>query len=405
MILVISAVFPPEPIVSASITYDLVCALSETLKVRVLTPMPSRPFGFAFNNEHSENEKFEHIIVSSYTCSKSSLSGRMRESYSFGNYAARHIREIHRDVELIYVNAWPLLAQHLIVKEANKYGIPSVLHADDIYPESLSNKIPIFGNLIRLMLLPLDRAVLKKVSEIIAVSDNMKNTFIHTRGISAGKISIIQNWQNENEFIRYSNSRGSFPYDQSENKPFTFMYLGNIGPVAGVEFIIKSFGQANLNGAALIIAGTGSMKEECVRLASRYSHANIRFRDVPPGKVPEIQAQADVMLLPVKRGAAMSSIPSKLPAYLFSKKPVIACVENNSDTACAILNANCGWIVPPEDIDQLVRTLRFVCCISRKELLDYGMKGFVYAMENFSRKNNLQKMINLLHQTISREGA
>ena len=36
------------------------------------------------------------------------------------------------------------------------------------------------------------------------------------------------------------------------------MYLGNNGPVAGVEFLIESFFKANIFNSKLIIAGSGS---------------------------------------------------------------------------------------------------------------------------------------------------
>lgn len=54
MILLISAVFTPEPVVSASLTNDLALALSENLKVIVLTPKPTRPFGFSYTKELEE---------------------------------------------------------------------------------------------------------------------------------------------------------------------------------------------------------------------------------------------------------------------------------------------------------------------------------------------------------------
>ena len=57
------------------------------------------------------------------------------------------------------------------------------------------------------------------------------------------------------------------------------------------------------------------------------SFKNIEFWEALNGKVPKIQAQADCMLLPIKKGAASSSIPSKLPACMFSAKPIIGCVD------------------------------------------------------------------------------
>ena len=47
-LLIISAVFPPEPVVSASLSYDIASSLSGTYKTVVLSPIPTRPLGFKF---------------------------------------------------------------------------------------------------------------------------------------------------------------------------------------------------------------------------------------------------------------------------------------------------------------------------------------------------------------------
>lgn len=49
-VLIISAVFPPEPIVSAKLSEDIANGLVEhDIKVIVLHPRPTRPYGFEFN--------------------------------------------------------------------------------------------------------------------------------------------------------------------------------------------------------------------------------------------------------------------------------------------------------------------------------------------------------------------
>ncbi|MGD9930640.1 MAG: hypothetical protein AB7U05_11525 [Mangrovibacterium sp.] len=73
MILLVSAVFPPEPVVSATIAHDLAVTLSDDATVRVLRPKPTRPYGFSFDCLRMEYKKFEHVILPSYTCARSGL--------------------------------------------------------------------------------------------------------------------------------------------------------------------------------------------------------------------------------------------------------------------------------------------------------------------------------------------
>ena len=113
--------------------------------------------------------------------------------------------------------------------------------------------------------------------------------------------------------------------------------------------------------------------------------------------VPQIQNKADVMLLPVIKGGAFSSIPSKLPAYMFSKKPIIASVDENSDISNAIKNSNCGWVSKPEDIESLALLMKKVFLLEKKKLNIKGANGFKFAMQNFSKKINLPKLVKIIN--------
>ena len=120
---------------------------------------------------------------------------------------------------------------------------------------------------------------------------------------------------------------------------------------------------------------------------------NVHFLHVPNGMVPHIQESANVMLLPIKKGAASSSIPSKLPAYMFSKKPIIASVDIDSDSAKVINDAKSGWVIEPENIEMLVDTMRKAFFTKKSELDSKGLNGFKYALNNLSKKNNLKELV------------
>jgi len=159
MILIISAVFPPDQGTSAYITYELAIALSDTREVKVLTPKPTRPLRFSFHNVNLRKNKFEQIILNSYTCPEFKLFGRIKESYSFGRHVSEYIKKNRSEIDGIYINAWPMLAQYSIAKSAKKYSLPSIIQIDDIYPESLATKIPVIGNLLIKLLLPIDKFI------------------------------------------------------------------------------------------------------------------------------------------------------------------------------------------------------------------------------------------------------
>ncbi len=363
--------------------------LSKKNNVTVVCPNPTRPHGYIIENKMVDND-YNVVNLNSYTCSESKIMGRLRESYSFGLHCALYIANNKDKVDIIYANTWPLFAQYFAVKAATKYNIPITMHVQDLYPESLSNKFPLLNNVLTYFLLPIDKYVLTNATKVIAISNKMKNYLVNSRKIESDKIEVVQNWQDEEAFIHYDLEEIQ---NQSAKRTLTFMYLGNIGPVAGIDFLIEAFVNADLKNSRLVIAGAGSKKNALQNKVNLMGMSTIEFWSVPDGKVPEIQAKADIMLLPIKKGAASSSIPSKLPAYMFSKRPIIASVDPDSDTARVIYAADCGWVLQPEEISSLTKMMRNVAFISKDELLRMGENGFSYAIENLSKKNNLKKLI------------
>lgn len=392
-ILIISAVYPPEPVVSSRLSSDLYQLLkAKGYLVKVLHPKATRPNGFDF--DESIKAGADEIISDSYTCPQSSLIGRIKESFSFGNSCSEYITKHHEEIAMIYANAWPMGSQYRLVKAAKKYGIPVAMHIQDVYPESLTNKMPsLVGGVLRSLILPMDKFILRNSDKVIAISEKMKDYLVKTRGIDERKCSVVINWQDETEFMNYEKSAVHEVHEK-----FTFMYMGNIGPVAGVDLLIDAFEIAHIDNARLVIAGSGSMKATLQNKAK--DNPNIEFWDVPNGKVPEIQAKANVMMLPIKKGAASSSIPSKLPAYMFSAKPIIGSMDQDSDTANAITEAGCGYIVEPENKEQLADMMLKMAEKDRNELAAMGKRGQEYALNHFSKMANLQKLVGIIEEMV-----
>jgi len=393
-ILIITAVFPPEPVVSASISYDIADGLSKKNSVTVISPEPTRPYGFSFPQQQV-TFNFAHIVARSYVHPQSGILGRFHESHSFGKSCYNYIVKNCKNIDLIYANTWPLIAQFYVVNAAKKGNIPVCVHVQDVYPESLSKKLPFIARAINRILLPIDRYILKNSNKIIVISHKMKNYLSRSRNINTEKFHVIPNWQDEKVF-----TAGQVKAAKNANGPFVFMYLGNLGPVAGIDLLIKAFVKANIKGTKLIIAGDGSVKQALIREANFFTNSLIDFLPVPSGKVAELQNTADVLLLPIKKDNASTSVPSKLSGYMYSAKPIIACVPNDCDTANVITEAECGYIVEPENEDLLANTMKKIYRLNQSDLIRMGNNGRNYALQYLSKKENLPKVISLMENLL-----
>lgn len=405
-IAIINAVFPPEPVVSAQLGRDLAEYFAESgVRVTVLCPYPSRPHGVEYASYRPSaatrvdlDGRIAVVRLPSFTSPQSRLIARTWESFHFGWHVCRYLDGQLSHVDVIYVNSWPLISQALIARYCTRRGIPFVLHVQDIYPESLFGKIPRWSrNLVGLVLTAIDRWVALRAARVVVISENMRHAYIESRGLTPEKVITIMNWLDERRFdVLPARSEACAYYGITEDR-FTFLYFGNIGPVAGVEDLIVAFHTAGLKQAQLIVAGSGSSKASCVALASRLGACNVRFVPVPyDGDVSLLQSLGHVCLLPMRQGAGMTSIPSKLLAYLFSAKPVLATLDTGCETARCIREAQCGWVGEPEGIVWLADKMRAIAAMPASELAEIGQRGKQYGLAHFSRTVGVSRLANTI---------
>jgi glycosyltransferase involved in cell wall biosynthesis len=215
----------------------------------------------------------------------------------------------------------------------------------------------------------------------------------------------MHNWQDENEFLKQVIPKEEIleKYKLTAIKgKFVYMFLGNIGPVAGVETIIKAFGELHNKNSAMIIAGSGTNKERCRLLAEKIKISNIHFLEVPLGLTPviELQSISDILMLPILPEAANSSIPSKLIAYMFSGKPIITSANVLSETASAIIASKCGWVTTSNETSEWIGLMNRANETSKKELNKMGRSGFDYAIKHYSKQQGLIRVTQLFHKLI-----
>jgi glycosyltransferase involved in cell wall biosynthesis len=405
-IVIVSCVSPPEPVVAGRVNWDIAEMLSCTEnEVLLITPHSSRPLGKYELGKKSIEEiivkkNFKHIRLNSFVYPKYNVFFRSYESWDFGLKAIKYINKHLSNVDVIYATLWPFLGQYALVRFNKNKEVPVIMNIQDLYPESLFTKIK-SKFLIKLLspLYKVDKYIANKSTHLSVVSENLKNIYLKQRGVEENKITIIENWQDESEFVKPIELKheliNKYQLQPAEDK-FIFMYLGNIGPVAGLEKVIEEFSLVDSSKFALIIAGSGTAKESCIELTYKLNLTNVYYPEVLPGlkSVVELQSIADVLLLPINPSAASSSVPSKLIAYMFSSKPIITSAEAVSDTGKVILESECGWLV--DDSNPWHTVLKKSSCNTSDELKSLGTNGFEYAMERFSKSVGLKKIESLI---------
>lgn len=397
-ILIISAVFPPEQVTSALMTYDIAKDLAKSYDVTVLRPRPTRPIGAHFENAELEGELFETILVDSYTCPESRLVGRMKESMSFSKQCVKYIKAHRGEIAFIYNGAWQLFGVNMVAKAAVKYNIPYLITVQDIYPESLltGHHYPgIVEKMVKTVFLPMDIYYTTHAAKVRTISDEMADYMSKTRHIPRDHYVVMNNWQNDDDFE-------NLPVKEQTDGRFVFAYVGSINVHANVDLIIKAFHEAKLDNSELRIYGGGNRKEQCMSLVQELAAKNITFGLVNREEVPKIQAVADVTIFALPKGNGGICLPSKMTSYMLSGKPILASIDKGSTAERYINEAQCGIAVEPDNLQALTEGFRKFGKMDKIALDLMSKNSRKFAEENLTRKANLPKVIEIIENTINK---
>lgn len=405
-VLIVSCVFPPEPVVSAQTS----AALAEDLAqcghdVAVITAFPSRPAGKLFSGykrrlftSRRTKSGFELLRCFTIPSPESALVSRLLENLSFGltgGWAALTAR--HPDV--IYANTWPVIASGILALVATLRKIPLVISIQDIYPESMISQQRLRADsMVARAMRALDRWIVTRSTAVVVISDSFAQIYRTSRRAVPEKLHIIPNWMDERSLADGTNA---MTYRASRNIPtdaFVVVYGGNVGTAAGVRILIEAMRYLKeMQDLYLIIAGEGSHLAECRELGLTVSPERILFHT--PWRKEEtasVLGAADLLVLPTQGRQSAASVPSKLISYMLASRPILALAVPDAELASLVTRSGCGWVIEPDRADLLAEKIKEIKLKKPDELGRLGQAGRAFALANLTQGVCLPKLVNLL---------
>jgi glycosyltransferase involved in cell wall biosynthesis len=329
---------------------------------------------------------------------RSSIFSRLAENVSFGVGSALELARMPRP-DLVYLNTWPLFATALCALAVRFRRVPFVVSVQDVYPESLviQERISERGWTAAL-LRRLDRSIARAASAVIVLTEQWAALYRRSRDVAPERVTVIPNWIDEQlvtapagEGLAWRRAKGV------GDGAFLLVYGGNVGAAAGVAELIESFAVSGVDDAALLVAGEGSSLADCREIAGRTPRAQVLFHH--PWRSDETAAvlgAADLLVLPTRGRQSAVSVPSKLISYLLAGRPLLAIATGDSETAAIVRNSGAGWIVRPGDQESFDTAVREARALSPEARAAMGEAGRRYALEHFSRRVILPRVLAVL---------
>lgn len=182
------------------------------------------------------------------------------------------------------------------------------------------------------------------------------------------------------------------------NNMFRVVYAGLHGLAQGLEQIIQVAKSLSTEAIEFVLIGDGPEKQDLINLARDLHLSNVRFLpSVPKNKVPEMLQTADALLVPLKIQLT-GAVPSKLYESMSIGKPVLLVAQG--EAASIVMNANCGMVVAPGDIDSLRQAILFMK-LNPERSAQMGQNGRRAAVQNHDRDVIAKRFADYLSQRYS----
>ena len=399
-ILFITDNYPPEHNAPAIRTFEHITEWSKSkdINISVITCFPNFPKGKIFKGYKNKLISVEYINgikvyrVWSYIAENDGIFKRIIDFLSFAMLAFIFGIFIKTDILIAtspqFFTTWTAFFLSKIKR------IPWIFELRDLWPESISSLNLIKNKFILNFLERIEIALYKDSNRIIAVTNSFKRNLI-LRGIDKNKIDIITNGVSYSNFkINKSFSPDIKIKDNLKNK-FVIGYLGTLGLAQGLDFILRSLKQLDIENIHFLIVGEGAQKKYLVKLSMELKLNNITFIDsVNRNYLPQYYQLIDVSLVCLKKSDVFKTvIPSKIFESCAMQKPILLGVEGESKELVEKYKA--GLAFSPEDYNDFHNKIK---CFFNKDIYKIYQKGCKSLALEYRRDKLAKKMLAIIRK-------
>jgi colanic acid biosynthesis glycosyl transferase WcaI len=239
---------------------------------------------------------------------------------------------------------------------ARAHRAPFVFNIQDVFPDVAVEVGAITDKRLIAAASWLERTTYRAADAVTVLSDDLRDNVAGKLGGEQPKVRVIPNFV-DTDHIRPGPKENAYRAEHGLTGKTVVMYAGNLGYSQSVGLLLDAAVALQHDPSVVfVINGGGSARPALERRAAGLD--NVRFVDLQPrDRLPEVLAAADVHVVPLRKGLARSSVPSKLYSILASGRPVVASVDPGTEVARTVTRAGAGLAVPPDDAEAFTKAL------------------------------------------------
>ncbi len=235
--------------------------------------------------------------------------------------------------------------------------VPFVFNIQDVFPDVAVELGVINSPTIIRVASWLERFTYLRSDAVTVLSDDLRDNVRAKVGAArADRVRVIPNFV-DTDRIRPADRDNSYRREFGLTGKTVVMYAGNVGFSQSLDLVVDAAAAlAHEPDLVFVINGGGSARPDLERRAA--GSPNVRFVDMQPkDRLPEVLAAADIHVVPLRRGLARSSVPSKMYSILAAGRPIVASVDPGTEVATVVERAGAGVAVAPDDPEAFTKAV------------------------------------------------
>lgn len=359
-IVLVSQVFYPDPCATSSLLTELALNIQNSNnKVVVICGFPNG----VENQIVNRHDNFNGIDI--YRCgiklnSKAGLLQRIISYVFYLIHATWKLIFIEDKSMMLGVTNPPFISILLLIVSAIT-GLKYYFILHDVYPEGLVavGKLK-EKSFVTKIWRKLNRYSYQRAIKLVVLGRDMKDLLIQNYGLAPEKIEYIPNWSitTANTFTPFETN--DFARELNIQAKFVVQYSGNMGLWHDIDTFVRAAAQLKTNpDIQFLFIGNGIRQQQAHQIAQELALTNIIWMDfVSKDQLSTSLTCAHVALISLNTGLEGIAVPCKLYGILGSGRAILAQVPATSEIAYTIIEEQCGFVIPPGDVNGLVSRIK-----------------------------------------------
>ena len=241
------------------------------------------------------------------------------------------------------------------------HGCPMVLNVQDVFPDVAITVGALNSRQLIGLARRLERTAYRAADAVTVLSTDLQEN-ITTKVAGLSRPPMVETIPNfvDTDNLRPLDRLTEYRREHRLGDRTVVMYAGNLGHSQPLDLVVEAARRhRNRDDLVYVINGGGVRAEEITAVAGGLQNL-IVIGYQPAERLAEVLATGDIHVVPLRTGLASASVPSKAYSAMAAGRPIIASVDQGTEVARMVADADAGLAVPPDDPDAFTAAVEYL---------------------------------------------